>query len=244
MSDFVIRGQEISKRFRLRANRRSALALARELVAGLEQARELWVLRQATFEIARGERVAVVGRNGCGKTTLLRLVAGIYRPTAGELEIAVEPRILFRSYVGFTPELPVVDNVFLFAAVHGIDRQLIVRRLRAILEFSELDTMAFVPLKNLSIGQVRRLALSTFCESTGDLLILDEALDNVDSSFRKRVIDRFHGMLRHDRTLLMTSHDPELLKEFCDQAIWIDRGRIARQDRLDRVLEAYGQATV
>lgn len=243
MRTAAIRASGVGKRFRLRINRRSVLAAAQDLVAGVEQARELWVLRDLSVEIARGARVALVGGNGCGKTTLLRLIAGIYRPTRGRLEVRVEPRILFRSYVGFTPELPVVDNVFLFAAVHGIERQLARARLRAILEFGELESKALVPLKNLSVGQVRRLALSTFCESTGDLLILDEALDNIDAAFRSRVIDRFHRLLTPSRTLLMTSHDPELLQEFCEHGLWIEDGRIALYDRLEPVLSAYSRGT-
>jgi ABC-type polysaccharide/polyol phosphate transport system ATPase subunit len=185
--------------------------------------------------------VAVVGRNGCGKTTLLRLVAGIYQPTSGELTVLGKPRILFRSYVGFAPELPVVDNVFLFGAVHGIERHVLVEHLRAILEFSELEPLAFLPLKNLSVGQVRRLALTTFVESTSQFIILDEALDNVDADFKRRVMERLRDRLNPEKTLLMTSHDADLLTYFCNQAIWIDQAAVRMQGSVAEVMAAYAK---
>ncbi len=239
MSDELIRAEALSKRFALRTRRRPVLAALREALSGLDPQRELWALADASFGIDRGERVAVIGANGCGKTTLLRLIAGIFRPTRGSLTVRAEPRVLFRSGVGLTPELSVVDNILLFGAVHGIDRGTLIAKLRWILEFSELETMAYAPLKSLSLGQVRRLALSTFLEGRGDLLILDEGLDNVDEAFRRRVVERLQGAVRGDTTFLMTSHDPELLRELCGKGLWLEAGRLRQAGDLDSVLSAY-----
>ena len=241
MSAMLALAQGLGKRFRIRVVRRSPLATLREGFSGTATHRDLWVLRDVSLRLERGDRLAVIGGNGCGKTTLLRMMAGIYRPSRGHLVIHGEPRILFRSGIGFTPELSVIDNAFLFGAVHGIERSVLRGQVEAALEFSELRELAHGPLKNLSVGQLRRLALSVFAESRGNFLMLDEALDNVDLEFRRRFEARFAQLLDPGKTFVMTSHDSDLLARFCRTAIWLADGTVHMAGPVEEVLRCYSE---
>ncbi len=229
----------IGKVFRIRTARGSPMTAVRDALRGRPVHRDLWVLRDLSLRVDRGDRLAIIGRNGCGNTTLLRLLAGIYRPSCGDLVVSAEPRILFRSYVGFTPDLPVIDNVFLFGAMHGVEQSLLRSEIEAVLEFSDLQGLAYGPLKNLSVGQIRRLALSIFSTCTNGFLMLDEALDHVDREFRRRLEKRLGQVLTPDKTLLMTSHDPDLLARLCSKAIWLANGSVHMVGEVDRVLRCY-----
>src|SRR5207248_11231471 len=136
--------------------------------------REHWVLKDVTFEINSGEKVALVGRNGSGKTTLLRILVRIYRKSSGTLLVTGDPRPLFALPAGMWHELSVVDNIYLFGALHGISRSILAPLERSLLERTELVHLAHNPLRDLSDGQVQRLALAVFSESSSEFLILDE----------------------------------------------------------------------
>ncbi|HZR83953.1 MAG TPA: ATP-binding cassette domain-containing protein [Candidatus Binatia bacterium] len=233
------RAEHLAKRFHVLRAERTALRALRALLRGESLRRELWVLKDVSFEIARGAKVALVGRNGSGKTTLLRLLSGIYAPTAGRLEVADRPRPLFSCGVGFASELSVSENVLLFGTVHGIRRHRLRERRRDILARADLAPLAHVPVKDLSTGQVQRLALAVFAEAEAEFVILDEVIGNVDAGFLREADRFFRALVDSPRTVLMTSHDASFLRAYCDEAMWIDGGAIRLHGRFDAVLREY-----
>jgi ABC-2 type transport system ATP-binding protein/lipopolysaccharide transport system ATP-binding protein len=209
------------------------------MVGGDSLRRERWALRDLTFTIAQGEKLALVGRNGCGKTTLLRLISGIYRPTSGRLEVGGVPATLLDCSSGFLRELSVVDNIYLFGALHGIDRAALAPCERRVLEQAELLPLAEAPLKDLSLGQVQRLGLSTFSHTRSDFLVLDEVIANLDPGFLQKIEGFFAAIADSDRTVIMTSHDASFLRRYCSTALWLEDGRIRRKGPFREVIDEY-----
>src|SRR5262249_16329079 len=161
-------------------------------------------------------------RNGSGKTTLLRILAGIYQQTSGRLVVNGSPRPLFSCSTGFRQEFSVVDNIYLFGALHGLSRGVLRPLEQSLLEQTALTALASTAMKDLSLGQAQRLALAIFALTQGDFLILDEVaahIANVDRGFRLELEDYFERIATSSGALLMTSHDPLLLRRYCRTAL-------------------------
>lgn len=239
MSLPAVRLERVAKRFMIPRTQRTTLRVLRALVRREPLRHELWALEDVSFALAPGERLALVGRNGCGKTTLLRLLSGILEPTSGTITLASPPRALFSTVIGFSPELTVTENVFLFGAIHGLVRRRLEPRADEIVARAGITHLAHAQLKDLSMGQVQRLALSVFAESSERFLIFDEVLGNVDRGFARTADAYFRALARSGRTIVMTSHDPAFLAAYCERAIWIDAGRVRLDGPFDDVMRAY-----
>lgn len=239
MSTTCVRLDHVGKRFMVPRTQRTALRAVRAMARGEPLRRELWALEDVSFELATGARLALIGRNGCGKTTLLRLLSGILTPTVGVIEVATTPRPLFSTTVGFSNELSVADNVYLFGAIHGLTRRALTPRHDEIIHRAGIEHLAHAPLKDLSVGQIQRLALSVFAQTDGSFLIFDEVIGNVDRGFARTADVFFRGLAESGRTLVMTSHDAAFLRAYCERAIWIEGGRVHRDGPFDAVMQEY-----
>ena len=242
MSAPSVRLEHVAKRFMIPHTQRTTLRVVKALLRREALRHELWALEDVSFALQPGERLALVGRNGSGKTTLLRLLSGILAPTSGTIALASRPRALFSTSIGFSTELTVADNVFLFGAIHGLTRRVLEPRQDDIIARAGIAHLTHTPLKDLSMGQVQRLALSIFAESTGRFLIFDEVLVNVDRGFARTADAYFRSLAQSGRTLVMTSHDPAFLASYCDRAIWIDAGRVRLDGAFDDVMREYEQS--
>lgn len=238
MNTYAVRARDVSKSFpvhKYHKNLFQAVTRWRNRSVNLRED----VLRNVTFDIRHGEKVALVGRNGSGKTTLLRLLSNIYALDGGTIQLAEPPCVLFDANVGTAPLLSVIDNVFLFAALHEIEQECIASRLDEILRLAELDAHRFTPFRDLSKGQRQRFALSIFLQTPRRFIIFDEALANLDVGFLQ-ACDRYFAALRQtDKTILMTLHDGAFLRRHCDRALWLERGQIYMDNEVNVVLDAY-----
>ncbi|HEY8515914.1 MAG TPA: ATP-binding cassette domain-containing protein [Candidatus Binatia bacterium] len=239
MSEICVRVEHVGKRFLVPRTQRTALRALRALLRGEGLRDELWVLRDVSFEIAAGTCTALIGRNGSGKTTLLRMLSGIIEPSTGTLDVRFRPRPLFSTSVGFVSELSVADNVYFFGAIHGMTRAELAPRHAEIVRRAGIEHLTHAPLKDLSLGQVQRLALSVFSETPDRFLIFDEVLGNVDRAWARRADRYFRDLIDSGRTVVMTSHDPELLRAYCARAIWIDAGRVRADGPFEEVMREY-----
>ena len=235
----TVRAEGLAKRFYLIKSKKTALAVLKSLARGEPLTREHWVLRDVSFQVERGDKVALIGRNGSGKSTLLRIIAGIYSKTSGTLLVEGNPRPLLSSTAGLKSELSVVDNIYLFGAIHQVSRRALRALEQSILERTELAHLRHSPLKELSVGQVQRLALTVFMATPSDFLMFDEVIGHVDHGFRQAFYRYFEALADSSRTMIMTSHDAALLKRFCDKAIWLDGGTVRRFGPVDEVMEEY-----
>jgi ABC-type polysaccharide/polyol phosphate transport system ATPase subunit/SAM-dependent methyltransferase len=240
----VIEADRLSKQFFLRHNRSGSL---KERFLGLlhasrrEQVEEFWALRDITLAIDAGEAVGIVGRNGSGKSTFLRLVAGIHRPTDGRLAVRRGARFgtMIELGVGFHPELTGRENVFLNASVHGLSRAEIEALYGQIVEYAGLSAFMDVALKNYSSGMIVRLAFAVAANLTPDVLLLDEVFAVGDETFQRQCIQTMQQFRTDGKTILFVSHSNTAIRSICDRVCLLNGGRLLFDGDVGRGLEEY-----
>jgi ABC-type polysaccharide/polyol phosphate transport system ATPase subunit len=196
-------------------------------------------LDSVSFSIAPGESVALIGANGAGKSTTLKLLAGIYRPTSGTIETGGRIASLLDLGVGFHPELTGAENVYLNGALLGFTRKQMRDMLPGIAAFSELERFMDTPVKYYSAGMFMRLGFGLATSVEPDLLLIDEVLAVGDSSFQEKCYDRIYGYRGSGKTIVFVSHDSEAVSRLCDRAVWLEAGRVVMDGPAQDVLAAY-----
>ena len=235
----VISVRGVGKSFSIPSVRRETV---REHVFGLLRPRrfeELRVLEDISFEVRRGETLGVMGRNGSGKSTLLKIISGIYRADRGSVVVRAPVTPILELGVGWNPELDAVDNIYLLGGVMGLSLAEIRASIDEILEFADLARFANLELRHYSSGMAARLAYSVAFRAVREVLILDEIFAVGDAGFRARCFDRYRELHAAGHTVLLVSHEPYTIANFCQRAILIDGGRVAVDDRADRVADEY-----
>jgi ABC-2 type transport system ATP-binding protein len=235
----VISVRGVGKSFSIPSVRRETV---REHVFGLLRPRrfeELRVLEDISFEVRRGETLGVMGRNGSGKSTLLKIISGIYRADRGTVVVRAPVTPILELGVGWNPELDAIDNIYLLGGVMGLSLAEIRASLDDILEFADLARFANLELRHYSSGMAARLAYSVAFRAVRDVLILDEIFAVGDAGFRARCFDRYRELHAAGHTVLLVSHEPYTIANFCQRAILIDGGRVVLDDRADRVADEY-----
>ena len=207
------------------------------------QAREKVVLDRLDLVIPDGSRVAVIGRNGAGKSTFLRLIAGIYQPSSGRVEVDGPVCCFLEPGAGAAPSLPVRDNVFLYASLAGLGYRDTKNSLDRILEFSSLEDQAYTWVEHLSFGMQQRLFMSIQLEvmrlRRARVFLFDEFLMGVDKSFRARVEEALTRYPSEEQIVLHASHDHDLMLRTCPEAICIDNNGVRARGATAEVLDVY-----
>jgi ABC-2 type transport system ATP-binding protein len=188
--------------------------------------RELRAIRATSFDVHRGEFFGIVGRNGSGKSTLLKVMASIYRADGGRIRMAGRLAPFIELGVGFNPELTSRENVILNGVLMGLSRQEARRRLRAVLEFADLEEFTDLKLKNYSSGMMVRLAFSVMVEADADIMLIDEVLAVGDASFAQKCVDVFRARREAGKTIVLVTHDMATVQSFCDRAMLIHDGEM------------------
>ena len=222
----VLRLDALSKTFHPDQGRRlSVFGLLKHGALQKPESSDLfYALKDIHFEAARGDRVAVIGDNGAGKSTLLRLIAGIYQPDAGHLEVNGEVSLLAGLGIGMLDELSVIENVFLYGMIYGLDREAIAAALPEMIEWAELQNFTGLKLKHLSSGMKARLAFSTVRYIEKDIYLFDEALVAGDKNFKDKCSLVFQSYKESNKTFLVATHDLKFAKTFCNKALWLHKG--------------------
>ncbi len=206
--------------------------------------RDFWALRDLDFEVRRGETFCIIGENGSGKSTLLQLVAGILRPTEGEIKVNGRVSALLELGSGFNPEFTGRDNVFLNGAILGFTTRQIEQKYREIEEFAEIGDFMNQPVKTYSSGMIVRLAFAVAIHVDPEILLVDEALAVGDIYFRQRCMRKVHELRSRGITILFVSHSMGDVKAIGDRALWLDQGRIRELGPADAVVAKYLAAMV
>ncbi len=227
MSDeIVIKVDSVSKTFRLPHEKHASLkSLVINLGRGLTYEKQK-VLNDISFEVKKGEFFGIVGRNGSGKSTMLKLLAGIYRPSKGSIAVNGKLTPFIELGVGFNPELTGRENVFLNGALLGFNRKEMNAMYDDIVEFAEIERFMDQKLKNYSSGMQVRLAFSIAIRAETDILVLDEVLAVGDEAFQQKCIDVFEKYKSKHQTIVLVTHDMEMIKRFCTKAILISDGQL------------------
>jgi ABC-2 type transport system ATP-binding protein len=235
----VIRVRDAGIRFRL--NRRSRRSF-KDLFAGRKRrarANEFWALRNVSFDVTAGEAIGVVGRNGQGKSTLLKLVAEVMLADEGTVQVGQGVAPLIEITGGFVEDLSVRDNVYLTAGLHGMTKREINERFDEIISFAEIERFIDTPYKHLSSGMKVRIAFAVISRLEEPIILVDEVLAVGDKPFREKCYQRIEELLKGGRTLFFVSHNERDLRRFCSRGLYLDKGELVLDGPIGDVLARY-----
>jgi len=220
------------------ATLKSAL-LQRSILRELQPAETFQALNDVSFSVPKGSTFAVIGRNGSGKSTALKLVAGITKPTSGTVEVEGRISALIELGAGFHPEISGRENVFINGIMLGLTKREIQNRFNEIVEFAELTDFIDAPVKTYSSGMYMRLGFAVAIHVDPEVLLVDEVLAVGDEGFTHKCLDKFAEFKRRGKTILLVTHSLGLVERFCDDAVWLDHGHKLSDGDPKRVIGAY-----
>ena len=236
----VIRVDHVSMRFSLASERVDNFkeyvikTIKRQLSYG-----EFWALKDVSFSINRGDALGLIGLNGSGKSTMLKVIAGVLKPTKGSVSVNGTVAPLIELGAGFDMNLTAEENVFLNGALLGYSRKEMESYYDDIVEFSELKDFMDVPVKNFSSGMVSRLAFAIATIGTPDILIVDEVLSVGDFRFQEKCEQRIQKMMGKDTTILFVSHNIDQVEKLCNKIVWLEKGVVKAFGDAKEIAEEY-----
>jgi ABC-2 type transport system ATP-binding protein len=236
----VIDAQHVCKRYRrphLKASTAKEAMLA--FLRGGRGYDEFWALNDVSFKVEAGESIGLIGPNGSGKSTMLGIVARVLKPTSGTVAIKGSVCPLLELGTGFHPDLSGRENVFLNASLLGLTHRETVARYDSIVDFAEISEFMDAPVRTYSTGMVIRLGFSVAVHVDPDILLIDEVLGVGDEHFQHKSLARLLEFKRQGKTLFVVSHSLSSILDVCDRAIWLDRGRIVKDDAAEEVVTKY-----
>lgn len=247
MSNIAIEAEGLGKRYKLGGEKgyralRDVLAELPRLVAGKQpyvDKKVLWALKDVSFSIPEGQVIGIIGRNGSGKSTLLKLLSRITDPTEGQAKVRGRVGALLEVGTGFHPELTGRENIYVNGAVLGMTRREINAKFDAIVDFSGVEEFLDTPVKRYSSGMRVRLAFAVAAHLEPEILIVDEVLAVGDAVFQRKCLGRMQDVATEGRTVLIVSHQLDMIQSFCSRAIWLNGGKVAADGEASAVVSEY-----
>ena len=243
MSKLVVECNKLSKKFRCYEQNFSLKIYFANLLKPPTKVWEWYVLKDIVLNIQKGERVGIIGKNGCGKSSLLKLITGIYSPTSGSCQIYANRKLaLIELGVGFYYDLTGRKNIRLNWVLNGLPRLELKQNFESIIEFAGIEKFLDTPLKYYSSGMVARLGFAIACHAQPDLLIVDEVLAVGDAEFQKKCYEKIEQLCATGVTLILVSHNTNDIEQICDRAVWIDSGVIKFDGNVTKAISNYENA--
>jgi len=240
--DYALRVHNVKKYFKLPHQKQDSLKLQviQKITGRAKSGYEVQkALDGISFDVKQGEFIGILGRNGSGKSTLLKIIAEIYQPTEGSVEVNGKLVPFIELGVGFNTNLSGRDNVYLNGAMLGFTREEVDEMYDDIVEFSELERFMDQTLKNYSSGMNVRLAFSIAIQAHADILLLDEVLAVGDAAFQKKCYNYFDSLKDDKKTIILVSHSMGVIREYCDRAIVIEKGKVIFNGDADQAADEY-----
>lgn len=240
----AIRAEQVTKIYRRFAHKRQFATLKSAILTGslvrdLRPDETFRALDGVSFDVQAGRTYGIIGRNGSGKSTMLKCVAGIAKPTTGKVTVNGRISALIELGAGFHPEISGRENVFINGIMLGLSKAEIERRFDEIVEFAELAPFIDAPVKTYSSGMYMRLGFAVAVHVDPDVLLVDEVLAVGDEGFAHKCLDKFAEFRRRGKTILLVTHSLGLVERFCDEALWLDKGKVRAVGDPKRVIDAY-----
>ena len=207
--------------------------------AGIFRTEKYWALKDVSLELLKGETLGVIGRNGVGKSTLLQTIAGIMSPDIGHVHNYGVTVSLLSLQVGFLPNLSGRENAILSGMLLGLSKREIERKIDDIREFSDIKIFFDQPVKTYSAGMRARLGFSVAYHADSDVILIDEVLGVGDVGFREKSKKSIKALIDSDRSVILVTHHPSVIKESCDRLVWIEEGEVRVCGNVDEVLKMY-----
>lgn len=239
----IIEVQDVTMRFNLSEERTDTLKeYFIKLVSGRLHYTPFFALDRVSFRVKRGEALALIGKNGSGKSTMLKILAGVLYPTEGAVKVKGTIAPLIELGAGFDLELTGRENIYMNGAILGHDRQFMDLHFQEIVDFSELGDFIDVPLKNYSSGMIARLGFSVATIVKADILVVDEVLAVGDFRFQEKCHRRIAQLLENGTTLLFVSHNAAQVKALCPKSLWLEHGKVMAFGNTEEVFALYENA--
>lgn len=236
----IIQIKNVHKSFFIHHEKRDSLfEYLLSLLNSKKYSEKLQVLDDISFSICRGEMFGILGLNGSGKSTLLKIMAKVYSPDKGKVITKGRITPFLELGTGFNGDLTARDNVILYSTLLGIDKKTIFKKIEKIFKFAELENYADIKIKNFSTGMVARLAFSTAMEVDPDILLVDEVLSVGDLTFQEKSFNAFMNFKKQGKTIVFVTHSLQQVKDHCDKALWLHKGKIRAIGNAKEVAEIY-----
>lgn len=237
MIDLSLR--QVSKRYRIRRESETAGSSWLRKLASLTRKEDFWALKDVSFDVPRGQALGIIGHNGAGKSTVLKLLSRITTPTFGEIMINGRLSALIEVGSGFHPELTGRENVYLNGSILGMMRREITEKLDSIVSFAELKQFIDTPVKRYSSGMYVRLGFSIAAHLNPDILLLDEVLAVGDAAFQQKCIERITELKKSGKTIVFISHDLRAVEKLCDRVILLRKGKVEADGNPEETIALY-----
>lgn len=240
MSDTVIQVRDVSMHFNLMEEKVDSIKeYFVKLIKGQLLYNDFVALNHISFDVQKGDILGFVGFNGAGKSTMLKILAGVLKPTSGTVKVKGSVAPLIEVGAGFDPELTARENIYLNGAILGFSKKFIDERFDSIIEFAELRDFINVPVKNFSSGMYARLGFSIATAVQPDILIVDEVLSVGDFRFQQKCEERIQKMIKDGVTILLVSHDIGMIERLCTKVLWLDRGKLKDMGDVNKICNEY-----
>lgn len=238
--DTIIEVKDVSMRFRMaNDNIRSIKEFAVQMLKGKIQYNEFEALKHVTFNVKRGEVVGLIGRNGAGKSTMLKVISGILKPTEGSVTVRGNIAPMLELGSGFDFDMTGRENIFLNGAILGYAEEFLKSKYNEIVEFSEIGQFIDVPLRNYSSGMIARLAFSIATVVVPEVLIVDEVLSVGDAAFQEKSHKRMMELMHGGTTVLFVSHSIEQIRQMCNRVVWLEQGQVRAFGETQAICDMY-----
>lgn len=226
--EIVIEVKDVKKKFKSYQDKASSLK-ERFIHPSRTKHEDVWVLNGISFQVAKGEAVGLIGKNGCGKSTTLKMLTKILYPNEGSINIKGRVSSLIELGAGFHPDMTGRENIYTNASIFGITRKEVDKRINDIIRFSELEDFIDSPVRTYSSGMYMRLAFAVAINVDADVLLIDEILAVGDASFQRKCFDKLQEIKEHGTTIVIVSHSMDQMYKICDRLIWIEQGQIKNE---------------
>ena len=235
----VIKVDHVSMKFNLSSEKFDSFKeYVIKSIKGQVSVEAFWALKDVSFQVYKGDSVGLIGLNGSGKSTMLKTIAGVLKPTKGTVTVSGSVAPLIELGAGFDMDLTARENVFLNGALLGYTREEMTRHYDDIVKFSELENFMNVPVKNFS-GMVSRLAFAIATIGVPDILIVDEVLSVGDFRFQEKCENRIQAMMKEGTTILFVSHSIDQVQKICNKIVWLDHGVVKRFGDAEEICNEY-----
>jgi lipopolysaccharide transport system ATP-binding protein len=255
MSDTVIRVENLGKKYIIGHQQQERYTALRDVITNKVKSlgnlinpkekvenpafEEFWALKDVSFEIKQGDRVGIIGRNGAGKSTFLKILSRITEPTTGSIKIKGRVASLLEVGTGFHPELTGRENIFLNGAILGMGKEEIKRKFDEIVAFAEVEKFLDTPVKRYSSGMYVRLAFAVAAHLEPEILIVDEVLAVGDAQFQKKCLGKMEDVGKEGRTVIFVSHNIATVTTLCQRAIWLVNGQVNSDGNAEQITSKY-----
>ena len=237
MSEYAIEVQNLCVNYKSL----HSYSIKKHLLLGRKNKKEIChAVQDVSFKVKKGEILGIVGKNGSGKSTMLRAIAGIFSPNSGTVDLHGHSISLLAIGIGFQKELSGRDNILLSGMLLGFTEEQIRARMQEIIEFSELENYIDAPVRTYSSGMYSKLSFSINAILETDIMLIDEVLSVGDAKFKKKSYKKMKQLIMDkDRTVVIVSHDTKTIRDLCDKVLWIHEGRLMEYGKTGEVLEKY-----